>query len=204
MPIVPLFNISLDQVRNQDNITFKIIRSNNESKISSSNPYMKAILFTFAQNFGTSLSFNQIVDFAAKFLNTKETNLIESEIKKHAFELYFKNYMMLYNYNINPKKDLDLSIPKVYPLAIFQVEQGQNWVTNKLYEKIYLDEIERTFVRFMNGKNITTVIAKLSIEFASKNNIQISKDFFGKDLYNYTLEKLEYFILNKLQYISLL
>jgi methyltransferase-like protein/cyclopropane fatty-acyl-phospholipid synthase-like methyltransferase len=152
--------------------------NNKETNLSTSSPYMKAILYSFAENVGYNISFNKICEIANKKLGAHHLNEIRTELMNNAMTLVLQGYI---NISVNPSFEhnkCNMDYPQMANSLIeYQVRHTDNfWVTNEKHELIGISIFEKFMLKAMNGKDDKEQILEKLVSHVLSGEMLIHKD----------------------------
>jgi methyltransferase-like protein len=152
------------------------LNGNKDSSISTSSPRMKAILYTFAENWNHLLSFDDVVKLSMKKLPQENKEAIEAELLNNGMRMVLSGYISL-----SSEKPLSVNKiaakPKVSNFVSWQAKNINGlWVTNEMHDRLAINILEKIALRYMDGKNSVEKIVEHILEHVSNNEITLSKD----------------------------
>lgn len=158
-------------------------RNNKESSISSSSPYMKSILYTFAEHL-EPISFEKLTVNASQKLGVNnKLEEIRKEFITNAMRLVFQGYIAITLRKAITGK-INLEQPKVAKLAMYQASNSNSlWVTNLRHEPVGINIFEKYAIRYMNGKNNKEQILESVMLHVVAGEITLNRD--GKKIENH-------------------
>ncbi|HJD56181.1 MAG TPA: class I SAM-dependent methyltransferase [Rickettsia endosymbiont of Pyrocoelia pectoralis] len=172
VPEKPLKEVDLNNA--SESLKF-FLNGNKESNLTTSSPYMKAILYTFGENLNNPLSFEKITAEANKKLHSTKLNEIKAELLGNAMKLVLQGYI-----NITTQKHRDhpeLNKPKTTKMVIHQASHTPYmWVTNLKHEPIGVNFFEKIALRYMDGTHDKKAIIEAVIGHIEKGEITLSRE----------------------------
>ncbi|AAU04232.1 lysine methyltransferase [Rickettsia typhi] len=172
VPEKPLQEVDLDNAA--ENLQF-FLNGNKECNLSTTSPYMKAILYTFSENLNNPLSFKQVTSEANKKLNNNKLNEIKNELLNNAMKLVLQGYISITNQKHRNKPVLDK--PKTTQMVLYQAKHTPSmWVTNLKHEPIGVNFFEKFALRYMDGKNDKKAIIEAILGHVEKGELTLSKE----------------------------
>lgn len=169
-PEKPLQDIDL----NNNLESLKFFYGNDESShLSTSSNYMKAILYSFAENSNNPVSFEQVTQSANKKLGGTKLSEIKAELINIAMRLVLQGYI---NLSLQKNTVPNLTKPKAYSLAKYQVTLPQNWVTSQRHKIVVLNIFEKIALQYMDGKNDKNAILNLVIKHVESGELVLNRD----------------------------
>ncbi len=171
VPEKPLVDIDL----NSSEVAKFFHNGNKDNNLSTSSPYMKAILYTFSENINNPMSFDKIAVSSNKKLQGAKLNEIKAEFLANAMKLVLQGYI---NITLqNNRKEVNLDKPKASKLISYQVTHTSNmWVTNQRYEVVAINLFEKFALRYMNGNNDHKQIIELVMQHVTSGEMTLSRD----------------------------
>lgn len=171
-PEKPLSEVNLDDALETLNFFFN---NNTESKVSSSSPCMKAIMYTFAEHVSNPVSFDKIAASANKKLGGNKLHEVKNEFLNNAMNLVLRGYITITLQE--ERKPANQSKPKTSKLALHQVVNTNNlWVTNLKHEVVGINIFEKYALRYMNGKHSKDDLVGLILKHVESNELTMNKD----------------------------
>ncbi|AAY62105.1 methyltransferase domain protein [Rickettsia felis str. Pedreira] len=150
--IVPEKPIKEVDLNNASEALKFFLNGNKDSNLTTSSPYMKAILYTFSENLNNPLSFEKITSEANKKLHSTKLNEIKAELLNNAMKLVLQGYISITNQKHRNNPELDK--PKTTKMVIHQATHTPSmWVTNLKHEPIGVNFFEKFALRYMDGKH---------------------------------------------------
>ena len=173
-------------------------KGNKDQAIKTSNPYMKAILYSFAENYNKQVSLDHIVKISSDKLGADKIQEVTKELVNIGMQLFLQGYLSLTAASIKPKADTVK--PKLNTMAMYQINQNNSiWITNTTHEPIRIsNDLERYVFKYMDGsRDIEAIVNELQIHL-SKNEITIKKDNLPitniHDVYDVLVENIKQII----------
>ncbi len=177
VPEKPLVNTDLNSLATEK---FFFNGSKNNS-LSTSSPYMKAILYTFFENINNPMSFNQIVASSNKKLHGTKLSEIRTEFLANAMKLVLQGYINITLHDT--RKEINLNKPKISGLILYQVTHTDNmWVTNQRHEVVAINLFEKFAMQYMDGKRDHKQIIESVMQHIVSGAMTLSRD--GKKIEN--------------------
>jgi methyltransferase-like protein len=179
----PEFPLSEVDIYSDEQVKFFLDISNNIN-ITSSSKYMKAALYTFAENFGKYISFDQLLDESAqKLSNAFDDEESEETVRmsiKRDFCDYAIQFLMSGNMDISFAPPQDVTYisdrPQVLPFARAQaLHMDQSWVSNSRHMSCAVNLLDRYAMRYMDGINSKEDIAEFVMGHIESGEITLSK-----------------------------
>lgn len=171
VPEKPITSIDLNSLESEK----FFYNGNKDNSLSSSSPYMKAILYTFSEHIGNPMSFNTIVTDANKKLHDNKLNEIKEELLANALKLVLQGYITITTQS--GRGEVKLDKPKASKLIMYQVSNTSNtWVTNLRHEVLAINLFEKYALKYMDGKNDRKNIIELIIKHMDSGEIVLSRD----------------------------
>lgn len=166
---------SVDLNNSLESLNF-FFNGNQDSKLSTSSPHMKAILYTFGENINRPINFDALIKSSNQKLGGNKLTEITNELLNNAMRLVLQGYLTITLSSLT-KNDINLTKPKAATLPLYQVHNSNNlWVTNARHEPIAITLFEKYAMRYMNGKN-----NKKQIIDSLLSNITSGELVFNKD-----------------------
>lgn len=151
------------------------LNGNVDSNLSTSSPYMKAILYTFSENLNNPLSFEKIVSEANKKLHNTKLNEVKAELLGNAMKLVLQGYISITTQKHRDRPELNK--PKALKLAVHQATHTPYmWVTNLKHEPIGVNFFEKFAIRYMDGNHDKKAIIDAVMDHVAKGEINLNKD----------------------------
>jgi methyltransferase-like protein len=163
-------------------------RNNKEIFVSTSSPYMKAILYSFYENHKNPISYDQLLKSANKKLGDNKLAEITSELINNAMQLVLKGFLEITCLE-HRKVTCSDDKPKLAKLPFYQVTKTDNlWVTNLMHELIPINSFDKIVFKYMDGKHDKNAIIERTIEDMSSSGLVLregevpitNKDDIGK------------------------
>ena len=172
VPEKPLKEVDLNNT--SENLKF-FLNGNKDFNLTTSSPYMKAILYTFSENLNNPLSFEKITAEANKKLHNTKLNEIKAELLNNAMKLVLQGYISITNQKHRNNPDLDK--PKTTKMVIHQANHTPYmWVTNLKHEPIGVNFFEKFALRYMDGKHDKKAIIDAVLGHVEKGQLTLSKE----------------------------
>ncbi|AFC75372.1 methyltransferase domain protein [Rickettsia parkeri str. Tate's Hell] len=172
VPEKPLKEVDLNNA--SENLKF-FLNGNQDSNLTTSSPYMKAILYTFSENLNNPLSFEKITTEANKKLHNTKLNEIKAEFLNNAMKLVLQGYISITNQKHRNNPELDK--PKTTKMVIHQATHTPSmWVTNLKHEPIGVNFFEKFALRYMDGKHDKKAIIEAVLGHVEKGELTLSKE----------------------------
>ncbi|MCX4080100.1 class I SAM-dependent methyltransferase [Rickettsia rhipicephali] len=172
VPEKPLKEVDLNNA--SENLKF-FLNGNKDSNLTTSSPYMKAILYTFSENLNNPLSFEKITTEANKKLHNTKLNEIKAELLNNAMKLVLQGYISITNQKYRNNPELDK--PKTTKMVIHQATHTPSmWVTNLKHEPIGVNFFEKFALRYMDGKHDKKAIIEAVLGHVEKGELTLSKE----------------------------
>lgn len=169
----PIDEVKLDDPNEVLEFYFSGIK---ESPISTSSPIMKAILYTFAENWNYPLAFDKIVELANIKLPAAKKDDIEAELINNAMGLVLSGYITISTESIKATSIVG-DKPKVNDLVRYQCEHIPGlWITNAMHEKLDINLFEKFAFRYMDGKHSIDELNAKMLEHAENGELTLSRD----------------------------
>jgi methyltransferase-like protein len=177
VPEKPLVDIDLNSLETEK----FFYNGNKDSSLSTSSPYMKAILYTFYENINNPMSFDKIAVSSNKKLHGTKLNEIKAEFLANAMKLVLQGYI---NITLQvTRKEVDLNTPKTSKLIAYQVAHTPNmWVTNQRHEVVAINLFEKFALQYMDGKHDNKQIIESVMQHVNSGEMTLSRD--GKKIEN--------------------
>lgn len=196
IPEKPLKEVDLNN--SSESLKF-FLNGNTDNNLTTSSPYMKAILYSFSENLNNPISFEKITEEANKKLHNTKLNEIKAELLGNAMKLVLQGYISITTQKHRNPPELDK--PKATKLAIYQASHAPYmWVTNLKHEPIGINFFEKFAIRYMDGKHDKKAIIDAVMDHITKGEINLSKDghkIEDKDVIRKELENLFTPMINK-------
>lgn len=171
-PEKPLSEVNLESAESS---TF-YFKGNKEQHVSSTSPWLKAILYTLAENKGFPIKFNTLIDKANKKFKTDRKAQIEIDLINNAMNLVVKGYMEI-GLLERDKEKINLEKPAISKLASYQVKNtSNNWVTSVDHVPIGVNLLDKFILSHIDGKNTKEQIVELLAKEAVDGKITLNKD----------------------------
>lgn len=172
VPEKPIKEVDLNNA--SENLKF-FLNGNKDSNLTTSSPYMKAILYTFSENLNNPLSFEKITAEANKKLHNTKLNEIKAELLNNAMKLVLQGYISITNQKHRNNPELDK--PKTTTMVIYQATHTPSmWVTNLKHEPIGVNFFEKFALRYMDGKHDKKAIIEAVLSHVEKGELTLSKE----------------------------
>ncbi|ABV73922.1 seryl-tRNA synthetase [Rickettsia canadensis str. McKiel] len=172
VPEKPLKEVDLNST--SENLKF-FLNGNKDFNLTTSSPYMKAILYTFSENLNNPLSFEKITAEANKKLHNTKLNEIKAELLNNAMKLVLQGYISITNQKHRNNPELDK--PKTTKMVIHQANHTPYmWVTNLKHEPIGVNFFEKFALRYMDGKHDKKAIIDAVLGHVEKGELTLSKE----------------------------
>ncbi|ABV75453.1 hypothetical protein A1C_06100 [Rickettsia akari str. Hartford] len=172
VPEKPLKEVDMNNA--SENLKF-FLNGNQDSNLTTSSPYMKAILYTFSENLNNPLSFEKITAEANKKLHNTKLNEIKAELLNNAMKLVLQGYISITNQKHRNNPELDR--PKTTKMVIHQATNTPSmWVTNLKHEPIGVNFFEKFALRYMDGKHDKKAIIDAILGHVEKGELTLSKE----------------------------
>lgn len=144
--------------------------------ISTSSPFMKAILYTLAENSHTYLKAEELYKESAKKIKGCKIEDIKTDFLNNAMRLVLSGYI-----NIRsdaPKGSSTVSDkPKVTDLVRAQSLYSKGlWVSNQRHERLGINIFDKVALRYLDGKNTIEDIKAKVMDHITSGELTISKD----------------------------
>jgi len=167
----------LDKVNLESDESLKFyFKGNKEQHISTTSPWLKAILYVFIENKGYPLSFKNIIEKANKKFKTDRRAQIEMDLLKNAMNLVIKGYIEISLFE-RDKDKVKLDKPELSELATYQAKLSNNtWITNIAHAPIGINLFDKFALKYMDGKNTRKQILERLLEEAKNGQITLNKD----------------------------
>ncbi|WPY00208.1 Methyltransferase domain protein [Candidatus Trichorickettsia mobilis] len=129
--------------------------TNNNLSLSTASPYLKAVLYSFADCYDHPLSFDELTMMATQKLKKFDNNILEKvqdRLLNNLMGLVSQGYVNItLQYFQVPEPNLDK--PCLTKIALYQVRNTQNgWVTNLKHGIVNINELEIMAMQYMDGK----------------------------------------------------
>lgn len=149
---------------------------NKDNNISSSSPVMKAILYSFAENWNMPLSFEELAKLAAQKLPAASISDIKTEFANNAMRMVLSGYI-----TITSEKPHYINVlsakPKVSELVRYQCSNVPGlWVTNEMHDRLGITLLEKYALRYMDGKNKKEDLVEKLMGHVKTSELTVSKD----------------------------
>ena len=173
--VTPEKALSEIDINSNDNAKF-FWNNNKDSNLASTSPGLKAILYTFAENIGNPLKFNDVVKKACEKVKAGQKDLVERDLIANAINLVIKGYVVL-SLNSGNKDTINLDMPKVSDFTVYQATKtNYNWVTNHLHAAISINIFDKFAIQYMDGKNNKEQIISKLVDDVRNGKITMNKD----------------------------
>ncbi len=171
VPEKPLTDVDL----NSFEVEKFFYNGNKDNSLSTSSPYIKAILYTFSENINNPMSFDKIAVSSNKKLQGTKLNEIKTEFLANAMKLVLQGYI---NITLqNTRKEVNLDKPKASKLISYQVTYTSSMlVTNQRHEVIAINLFEKFALRYMDGKHDHKQIIKSVMQHVTSGEMTLSRD----------------------------
>lgn len=148
---------------------------NKDNSLSTSSPYMKAVLYTFSENINNPMSFDKIAVSSNKKLHGAKLHEIKTELLANAMKLVLQGYINITLHNT--RKGVNLDKPKASKLISYQVTHTSNmWVTNQRHEVVAINLFEKFALRYMDGKHDHKQIIESVMQHVTSGEMTLSRD----------------------------
>ncbi len=151
------------------------LNGNKESNLSTSSPYMKAILYSFNENINNPISFEKVTSEANKKLHNTKLNEIKAELLNNAMKLVLQGYISITMQKQRSAPNLDK--PKTSKFVAYQVSNSPAmWVTNLKHEPIGVNFFEKFALKYMDGKHDKKAIIDAVMNHVASGEIVLNKE----------------------------
>ena len=151
-------------------------KGNKDQHISTSSPWLKAILYVFIENKGYPLAFETLVKKANKKFKTNRAAQVEIDLLKNAMNLIIKGYIEIRLHGRDIEK-VKLDKPTLSVLASHQANTpNSTWITSIAHEPISINFFDKFALKYMDGKNNKKQILDHLLEEANSGQITLNKD----------------------------
>lgn len=169
----PITEIKLDNTTEVVEFYFNGVK---ETPVSTSSPIMKAVLYTFAENWNNPLTFNEIVRLAGVKLPSAKKADIELELSNNAMRMVLSGYITIAAEGVQTTNKVS-SKPKVTDLVRYQSEHIPGlWVTNGTHERLGINLFEKFAFRYMDGKHSVDELNVKMMGHVEKGELTLSRD----------------------------
>ncbi|WPY00209.1 Methyltransferase domain protein [Candidatus Trichorickettsia mobilis] len=157
-----------------DSLKF-FLNGNKESSLSTSSPYMKAILYSFAEHLNNPISFDKLSASSNQKLGGNKLAEIKKEFLSNAMRLVLQGYITITLQNTRSKANLDC--PKVAKLPVYQVTHTNNlWVTSLKHEAVEINIFEKYAIKYMDGKRTKQEIVDAVMPHVTAGELVLSRE----------------------------
>ncbi len=166
------------EVKLEDSLdTLKFYFNNNKDvNISTSSPFMKAIIYTMSEHSHTMLKIDDILKLAAKKLKNAKPEDLKNDFMNNAMKLVLSGYMII-SADAPKHAAKTTEKPVVFDLVRFQCEHTPNfWITNLKHERLAINIFDKFALRYLDGKNNMDKLKELMLSHVIKGDITISRD----------------------------
>ncbi len=166
------------EVKLEDSLdTLKFFFNNNkEVNISTSSPYMKAIIYTMAEHSNTMLKVEDILKEASKKLKNAKPEDLRNDFVNNAMKLVLSGYMTISS-DVPRHITKTSNKPVVSDLVRFQCEHTPNfWITNLKHERLSINIFDKFALRYLDGKNSLDNLKEIMLEHVMNGDITISRN----------------------------
>jgi methyltransferase-like protein/cyclopropane fatty-acyl-phospholipid synthase-like methyltransferase len=171
VPEKPLVDIDLNSLEPEK----FFYNGNKDNSLSTSSPYMKAVLYTFSENINNPMSFDKIAVSSNKKLHGAKLNEIKAEFLANAMKLVLQGYINITLHNT--RKEVNLDKPKTSKLTLYQVTHTSNmWITNQRHEVVTINLFEKFALRYMDGKHDHKQIIESVMQHVTSGEMTLSRD----------------------------
>lgn len=171
VPEKPLVDIDLNSLETEK----FFYNGNKDNSLSTSSPYMKAVLYTFSENINNPMSFDKIAVSSNKKLQGIKLNEIKAEFLTNAMKLVLQGYINITLHNT--RKEVNLDKPKASKIISYQVTHTSNmWVTNQRHEVVAINLFEKFALRYMDGKHNHKQIVESVMQHVTSGEMTLSSD----------------------------
>ena len=172
-PAKPMTEVKLDDTKENLEFYFNGVK---EAPVSTTSPIMKAILYTFAENWGRHLAFAEIVKLAGAKLPSAKATDIEVELTNNAMRMVLSGHITIAAEEAPTTNKLSAK-PKVLDLVRYQAEHTPAlWVTNGTHDRLGINIFEKFAFRYMDGKHSAEDLTTKLMEHVKKGDLVVSKD----------------------------
>jgi len=172
VPEKPLVDVDFDD--SLENLKF-FYNGNKDSSLSTSSPFMKAILYSFAENINNPISFDKLTTSANKKLKTNKLAEIKNEFLNNAMKLMLQGYIQITLQKT--REELKLDKPKASKMVSYQVSHTNNmWVTNLKHEVVGVNLFEKIALKYMDGKHDKVQILNSIMKHIANGELTLSRD----------------------------
>jgi methyltransferase-like protein/trans-aconitate methyltransferase len=149
--------------------------NNKDNSMSTSSPYMKAILYTFFENLNNPLSFDKIIASSNKKLGGGKVNELKAEFLANIMHLFLQGYVSITLQDT--RKEVKCDKPKTSKLVAYQATHSPSmWVTNQRHQAIGVNLFEKCILKYMDGKNEKSDIIDSVMQHVTSGEITLSRD----------------------------
>ncbi|WP_316353327.1 class I SAM-dependent methyltransferase [Candidatus Trichorickettsia mobilis] len=144
--------------------------TNNSLSLSTASPYLKAVLYSFADCYDHPLSFDELTMMATQKLDNNKLEKVQDGLLNNLMGLVSQGYINItLQYFQVPEPNLDK--PCLAKIALYQVNNTQNsWVTNLKHSIVNINELEIIAMQHMNGKlNRKEILERVLINIKEKD-----------------------------------
>lgn len=165
----------IDLENTNENLKF-FFKNNKEQHISTTSPWLKSVLYVFAENKGYPLSYDSIVKQANEKFKEDRKAQIENDLLNNAMNLVIKGYMDICLLERNKAK-VNLDKPCVSNLVLHQVNNTvNNWVTSPSHVPIGINIFDKFALKYMDGKNTKDSIIEHLTKEVESGNLTVNQD----------------------------
>lgn len=171
LPAKAMADVKFDDAT--ENLDF-YLNGNTENKISTTSANMKAILYTFAENFNIPMKAEEIIKEATKKVKGAKTEEVKAEFINNAMRLVLSGHISLTTEE-NKFTTKVSKTPTASKLAQYQCKNVQGlWATNEKHERVGINLFEKVAMRYMDGKHNVDQIVDKVMEHVKKDELTIS------------------------------
>jgi methyltransferase-like protein/2-polyprenyl-3-methyl-5-hydroxy-6-metoxy-1,4-benzoquinol methylase len=173
VPAKPMAEVKLNDANEKVEFYFNGVK---EAPVSTTSPIMKAVLYTFAENWGHPLSFNNIVKLAGEKLPSAKAADIEQELTNNAMRMVLSGHITIFAEDSATTNTISAK-PKVLDIVRYQAEHMPTlWVTNGSHERLGINIFEKFAFRYMDGKNSVEELTAKMLEHVKNGDLVVNKD----------------------------
>jgi methyltransferase-like protein len=172
VPEKPLAEIDLNN--SAESLKF-FLNGKQDANITTSSPYMKAILYSFSENLNNPISFEQVTAEANKKLHGTKLNEIKAEFINQAIKLVLQGLITITMQNHRSMPNLKK--PKAIQIAMYQANHSPAmWVTNLKHNPISINFFEKFAIKYMDGKHDKKAIIDGVMNHVTSGEMNLSRD----------------------------
>ncbi len=173
VPEKPFAEIDIEN--NSENLQF-YINGNQESKVGTTSPKMKAVLYSLSENAGKYLEFEELSGLALKKLKNVTKLDIEKEMRNNLMKLFISGGAQILSDPIKAKFEVSAK-PKAFDYAKGQCKELKKLIVTNLYhDNVGLDLFESFMIQYLDGKNTKEQALEHLLKHAKAGELNVNID----------------------------